>query len=72
MLAIKDALPPKCEAPRQTRAGVERGTTNFINSNNVEDSTTISRLQRLNEVCGVSGRRAALIAFLIWGETHHE
>ncbi|NNG59774.1 hypothetical protein [Sphingomonas paucimobilis] len=71
MFAAKVALPPKCEAPRQTRAGVERGTTNFISSNVNEDSTAAARLQRLNVLCGVSGRRAELIAFLIWGEAQH-
>lgn len=68
MPSTRVALPPKCEAPRQTRAGVERGTTNFFNSNASENSITAARLQRLNALCGVEGRRAQLIAFLIWGE----
>jgi hypothetical protein len=68
MLAVKVALPPKCEAPRQTRAGVERGSTNYFSSNNIGDSTFAVRLQRLNDLAGVTGRRAELIASLIWGE----
>lgn len=68
MFAAKVALPPKCEAPRQTRAGVERGTTIFNSSNANEDSTTAARLQRLNVLCGVDGPRAELISLLIWGE----
>lgn len=71
MLTAKVALPPKREAPRKTRAGVRRGTTNYISSNVNEDSTTAARLQRLNALCGVDGRRAELIAFLIWGEVRH-
>lgn len=71
MIIATVALPPKCEAPRQTRARVERGTTNAINSNAIEDSITAARLQRLNALCGVSGRRAEMIAELIWGEVHH-
>ena len=71
MLTQQVALPPKCEAPRLTRAGVERGTTNFISSNDNDISTATARLQRLNTLCGVSGRRAELIAFLIWGEVGH-
>lgn len=65
------ALPPKCEAPRQTRAGVERGTTKFTTSNDKNDSTTLTRLQRLNALCGATGQRAELIASLIWGEANH-
>ena len=71
MLISTAALPPKCEAPRQTHAGVGRGTTNFVNSNVIKDSTTATRLQRLNALCGVDGRRAELIAFLIWGDAHN-
>lgn len=68
MITMKVALPPECEAPRLTRAGVERGTTNYINSSDKKDSTTQERVQRLTALCGVTGRRAELIAFLIWGE----
>lgn len=67
MLIAKVALPPKREAPRQTHAGVGRGTTNFINSNAVTDSITDLRLQRLQRL-GVVGIRAALLAPLAWGE----
>jgi hypothetical protein len=71
MIATRVALPPKCEAPRQTRARVERGTTNFINNDGTGDSTAAARLQRLNALCGVTGRRAEMIADLIWGEVPH-
>lgn len=71
MFISTGTLPPKCEAPRRTRAGVERGTTNIISSNEHDDSTTTARVQRLTALCGVTGRRAELIAFLIWGEDHH-
>lgn len=71
MIAVKVALPPKCEAPRQTHAGVGRGTTNFINSNDIEHSTAAARLQRLNAIYGVTGCRAEIIADLIWGEVQH-
>ena len=64
------ALPPKCEAPRQTRARVERGTTNFINSNDIANNTAALRLQRLR-LCGVAGSRAVLIAGMAWGMVQH-
>lgn len=61
------ALPPKCEAPRQPgKAG--RGTTNYFNICDTGHSTTTARVQRLTSLCGVVGRRAELIASLIWGE----
>jgi hypothetical protein len=67
MINARVALPPKCEAPRQTHAGVGRGTTNFINSNVITDSITDLRLQRLQRI-GVVDIRAALLAPLAWGE----
>lgn len=66
----KVALPPKCEAPRQTHAGVGRGTTNFINSNAITDSITDLRLQRLHRL-GVVGMRAAVLAPMAWGDLAH-
>lgn len=62
----KGALRPKSEAPRQTRAGVERGTTNYFSNSNAADTTTTLRLQRLLAY-GIVGRRAILIASLAWG-----
>lgn len=70
MITTTVALPPKKEAPRQP-ARADRGTSDFINSSSTGTSTTNARLQRLTTLCGVTGRRAELIAFLIWGEVHH-
>ncbi|MEH3099829.1 hypothetical protein [Sphingomonas adhaesiva] len=70
MIIATVALPPKKEAPRQP-ARADRGTSDFINSSSTGNSTTAAQLQRLNTLCGVSGRRAELIAFLIWGEAQH-
>lgn len=70
MIATSVALPPKKEAPRQP-ARADRGTSSFINRSNIGDSTTSARVQRLTALCGVSGQRAELIAFLIWGEARH-
>lgn len=67
MIHAPVALSPKKKAPRQP-ARADRGTSNFINSNAKKNSTAAIRLQRLNASCGVFGRRAELIAFLIWGE----
>lgn len=62
----KGALRPKSEAPRKTRAGVERGTTNYVSNSSTADSITALRLQRLAAV-GVIGTRANAIAALAWG-----
>lgn len=61
----KVALHPENEAPRKTGRTVPRGTTNYFNVSNNEDSKSTLRLQRLS-VLGVVGTRADLIAGLAW------
>lgn len=50
------------------RPGTGRPFTNFINSNNIVDSTHALRIQRLRLI-GIDGHRANMIASLAWGET---
>ena len=57
--------PKPCKQKGRPVAG--RPLTNFINSNNIADSTEALRLQRLRLV-GILGLRAKLIADLAWGE----
>ena len=53
---------------RKGRTAIVRPLTNLLNSSSSQDSIRDARLQRLTALCGVTGRRAELIAFLIWGE----
>lgn len=53
---------------RKGRAVAARPLTELLNDSAVTNNTTAARLQRLNALAGVTGRRAELIAFLIWGE----
>jgi hypothetical protein len=55
---------------RKGRPG-KSGPINILISSGTENSTTATRLQRLRALCGVTGRRAELIALLIWGEADH-
>lgn len=68
MAIVKAALRPENEAPRKTGQG-PRGTTNYISSNSIADSTTALRLQRLR-LLGIIGFRAAMIADLAWETSH--
>lgn len=66
MVAAKVALRPENEAPRKTWQG-PRGTTNYFIDNDVADSTSLLRIQRLSALHGIVGARAELIASLHWG-----
>ncbi len=68
MIPAKAALRPKYEAPRAVLAD-RRGTTNFINSNDVDDNTTAIRRQCLRHI-GVQGSRADMLAGMVWEARH--
>ena len=56
---------------RKGRTATVRPSTILLNNGDITDNTAQARLQRLQAVCGVVGRRADLIAFLIWGDADH-
>lgn len=68
MIPAKAALRPKYEAPRAVLAD-RRGTTNFINSNDVDDNTTAIRRQCLRQI-GIPGNRADMLASMVWEARH--
>lgn len=68
MIAAAGSVTPKT---RKGRAVAARPLTNDRISSGSVDSTTTARVQRLTALCGVTGQRAELIAFLIWGEAQH-
>jgi len=64
-------MPAATTRGRKTqKAGAPTPTsTNFINSNNIADSATALRLQRLRPF-GLAGHRASLIASMAWEVAH--
>jgi hypothetical protein len=65
MLITAGSVTPKT---RKGRTATVRPSTILLTSSVSNDSIATARLQRLAALCGVTGRRAELIAGLVWGE----
>jgi hypothetical protein len=64
MLAAAGSVTPKT---RKGRTATVRPSTNLLIISVLADSIRTAQVQRLATLCGITGRRAELIASFVWG-----